>query len=90
MNDLDNRQQRLAALTRRQFVTGAAAGGILLGSGYSPQAFGQTAATQKPQTLQGNRFDLSIGKKTDKESQPTIKANEIRLSNSAPIVRGFR
>ena len=49
-------------LSRRRFVTGVAAGGVLLSLGIGPRrGLAATAVNTEPQTLQGNRFDLRIG-----------------------------
>jgi len=49
-------------ISRRRFVTGAAAGSALLGLGISP---GAAASTRRPNTtLRGSSFDIDIGFKT--------------------------
>ena len=51
---------RLPALSRRRFVTGAAAGGALLALGIDSSNGEDVPANPGPQFLTGNRFDLTI------------------------------
>jgi len=52
---------RLPELTRRRFVTGAAAGGALLALGIDSSDGEEAPGNPGPQLLTGNRFDLTIG-----------------------------
>ena len=50
------------SISRRNFVTGAAAGGLLLASGMSARSLrAETSPAVHPQMLRGNQFDLGIG-----------------------------
>ena len=54
-----------ALMSRRRFVTGAAAGSALLGLGLSTNSSLAAASTRQPiATLGGSSFDLNIGYKT--------------------------
>ena len=64
-----------ASPSRRRFVTGLAASGVLAATGWRP-AYADTAAMQTGQLLAGNQFDLSIGYRdiniTGKSRQATV------------------
>ena len=53
--------RRLPELSRRRFVTGAAAGGVLMALGIDRGQGEDIAANPGPQIIAGNRFDLTIG-----------------------------
>jgi len=54
-----------ALMSRRRFVTGAAAGSALLGLGFSAQSSYAAASTRQPvPSLRGSVFDIDIGYKT--------------------------
>jgi CopA family copper-resistance protein len=53
--------RRLPELSRRRFVTGAAAGGALMALGIDSGQGEDIPANPGPQIIAGNRFDLTIG-----------------------------
>ncbi len=75
-------------LSRRRFVTGIAAGGALLSLGIDPRhGLAATAMHAKPQTLQGNRFDLQIGYQEVNFTGRRRIATTINGSLPAPVLR---
>lgn len=77
-----------ALISRRRFVTGAAAGGALLGLGLSSQSSYAAASTrQSIATLRGTSFDLDIGYKTVNFTGRERPATTINGSVPGPILR---
>ena len=77
-----------ALMSRRRFVTGAAAGGALLGLGLSSQSSYAAASTrQSIATLRGSSFDLDIGYKTVNFTGRERPATTINGSVPGPILR---
>jgi CopA family copper-resistance protein len=77
-----------SALSRRQFVTGAAAGGLLLSTGaYSRSLRAELPAHQPPQTLQGNQFDLGIGYREVNFTGTPRQATVVNGGLPAPVLR---
>ncbi|MFB3124923.1 MAG: copper resistance system multicopper oxidase, partial [Woeseiaceae bacterium] len=77
-----------ALMSRRRFVTGAAAGGALLGLGLSSQSSYAAASTrQSIATLRGTSFDLDIGYKTVNFTGRERPATTINGSVPGPILR---
>jgi len=76
------------AISRRNFVTGAAAGGLLLASGISPRSLrAETAARSAPQVLRGNRFDLGIGYREVNFTGTPRQATVVNGGIPAPTLR---
>jgi len=79
---------RLPSLARRRFVTGVAAGGALLSLGINPRhGLAATALHTKPQTLQGNRFDLRIGYQEINFTGHQRIATAVNGSVPSPVLR---
>jgi len=77
-----------AGLSRRQFVTGAAAGSALLGLGLpSTLSFAATAAHSAVTTLCGTRFDLDIGYRNVNFTGRERPATVINGSIPGPVLR---
>ncbi len=77
-----------AGLSRRQFVTGAAAGSALLGLGIpSTGSFAATAASSTVTTLRGKSFDLDIGYRNVNFTGRERPATVINGSIPGPILR---
>ena len=77
-----------ALMSRRRFVTGAAAGGALLGLGLSSQSsFAAASTRQSIATLRGSMFDLDIGYKTVNYTGRERPATAINGSVPGPILR---
>ena len=75
-------------MSRRQFVTGAAAGGALLGLGTAANlSFGASVSRQPLATLRGTQFDLDIGYKTVNFTGRERPATAINGSVPGPILR---
>ena len=75
-------------LSRRQFVTGAAAGGLLLASGLPAGAQNASAAGRKGlSVLQGNQFDLGIGYREVNFTGKTRQATVVNGELPAPVLR---
>ncbi len=75
-------------MSRRKFVTGAAAGGALLGLGASANlSFGATVNRQPLTMLRGTLFDLDVGYKTVNFTGRERPATAINGSVPAPILR---
>ena len=78
----------VAPLSRRRFVTGIAAGGALLSLGIDPRrGLAATVMHAKPQTLQGNRFDLSIGYQEVNFTGRRRIATAVNGTIPAPVLR---
>ncbi len=78
-----------ASWSRRRFVQGLAVGGVLTGFGLSAGISTANAATARggPQTLRGNRFDLSIGYQPVNFTGAVRNATTINGSLPAPVLR---
>ncbi len=75
-------------LSRRQFVTGVAAGSALLGLGLPGASSVANASTASPvRTLRGKRFDLDIGYRTVNFTGKERTATTISGSVPGPILR---
>lgn len=75
-------------LSRREFVTGAAAGGALLGLGVSPNLLLADVATRRPvPTLRGSSFDIDIGYKNVNFTGRERPATAFNGSVPGPILR---
>lgn len=75
-------------LSRRKFVTGAAAGGALLGLGVSPNLLLADVATRRPvPTLRGSSFDIDIGYKNVNFTGRERPATAFNGSVPGPILR---
>ncbi len=75
-------------LSRRQFVTGVAAGSALLGLGLPGTSSVANASTASPvRTLRGKRFDLDIGYRTVNFTGKENTATAISGSVPGPILR---
>lgn len=76
-------------LSRRQFVTGVAAGALVTGLGYSlpVSALSRESRTFNPTTLSGTEFDLSIGYKTVNFTGSERMATAVNNSVPAPVLR---
>ncbi len=75
-------------LGRRRFVTGLALGGLAVGMGLSPRALlARNGGHNGPQTLSGNRFDLSIGYQRVNFTGKDRLATAVNGSVPAPILR---
>jgi CopA family copper-resistance protein len=88
MKKIQSHKSRLfqQAYSRRKFVTGAVAGGALLGLNAS-SALAQSSAEQTPEILSGREFDLNIGYKTVNYTGQESIATAINGSVPAPILR---
>jgi CopA family copper-resistance protein len=78
-----------SAVSRRQFVTGLAAGGLVAGLGAHPAwaALGGTAAPNYPQTLRGTAFSLEIGELPVNFTGRSRMATVVNGSLPAPVLR---
>jgi len=77
-----------ASMSRRRFVTGAAAGSALLGLGLSAQSSYATASPRQAlQTLRGSNFDINIGYQTVNFTGRERPATAINGSVPGPILR---
>jgi CopA family copper-resistance protein len=75
-------------LSRRKFVTGAAAGSALLGFGLSTNLSFAAASTRRPiATLRGTTFDIDIGYKTVNFTGRERPATAFNGSVPGPILR---
>ena len=75
-------------MSRRRFVTGAAAGSALLGIGFSVNSSSATTSTRQPiNTLRGSKFDIDIGYKTVNFTGRERPATTINGSVPGPILR---
>ncbi len=75
-------------LSRRRFVTGAAAGGALLGLGLSTNlSFAATSTRQPIATLRGSSFELDIGYKSVNFTGKERTATTVNGSVPGPILR---
>lgn len=73
-------------LSRRRFVTGATAGGLLAGLG-SRAAFASQASAASPQILSGNQFKLDIGYQPVNFTGADRIATAVNGTVPAPILR---
>ncbi|MCH8248860.1 MAG: copper resistance system multicopper oxidase [Proteobacteria bacterium] len=79
---------RSALMSRRRFVTGAAAGSALLGLGISADSsFAVTLTRQPVTTLRGSSFDIDIGYKMVNFTGRERPATTINGSVPGPILR---
>ena len=86
--DLLPMTMKVASLSRRQFLTGAAAGAAIMGLGAVPGlSFGSTAKNNPPQTLSGNHFDLNIGYQPVNFTGRERVATAVNGTVPAPILR---
>ena len=77
-----------ALMSRRGFVTGAAAGGALLGFGLTTNLSSAVASTRQPiATMRGLSFDLGIGYKTVNLTGKERTATAVNGSVPGPILR---
>ncbi len=77
-----------AAMSRRSFVTGAAAGSALLGLGLSTQSSFAAASTRQPlPSLRGSNFDIDIAYKTVNYTGRERPATAFNGSVPGPILR---
>ncbi len=75
-------------LGRRRFVTGLALGGLAVGMGLAPRALlARNGGHNGPETLTGNRFDLSIGYQPVNFTGRERLATTVNGSLPAPILR---
>ena len=88
MKKTPSQQNRLfqQAYSRRKFVTGAVAGGALLGLN-SGSVWSQASPEQTPATLRGQEFNLNIGYKAVNFTGQERTATAINGSVPAPILR---
>jgi len=76
------------SLSRRQFVTGVAAGGALLGLGLKPSlSLAEPQSRLGPKILDGNVFDLSVGYKSVNFTGKNRMATAVNGSVPAPVLR---
>ncbi|HET9032830.1 MAG TPA: copper resistance system multicopper oxidase [Dokdonella sp.] len=76
------------ALSRRRFVTGLAAGGLVAGLGlWRPSALASSGRTRAMNSLTGTDFDLSIGHSTMNFTGRTRPAITVNGSLPAPLLR---
>ena len=77
------------ALSRRRFVTGLAAGGLLVGIGWQTKGRAQipAAASGYPVTLRGHRFDLGIGYREVNFTGTPRLATVVNGGLPAPVLR---
>jgi len=90
MKDANSLPSRIdkPSLSRRRFVTGVAAGGVLMGLGIIPGlSFGSTANGIRPQTLRGKQFDLNIGYQRVNFTGKERMATAVNGSVPAPVLR---
>ena len=86
--DLLPMTMKAPSLSRRQFLTGAAAGAAIMGLGAVPGlSFGSTAKNNPPQTLSGNHFDLNIGYQPVNFTGRERVATAVNGTVPAPILR---
>ena len=77
-----------ASMSRRRFVTGAAAGSALLGLGISTQSSYAAASTRQPlPSLRGSNFDIDIAYKTVNFTGRERPATAFNGSVPGPILR---
>ena len=77
-----------ASMSRRRFVTGAAAGSALLGLGISTQSSYAAASTRQPlPSLRGSNFDIDIAYKTVNFTGRERPATTFNGSVPGPILR---
>ena len=77
-----------AMMSRRRFVTGAAAGSALLGLGFSTQSAYAAGSTRQPMpSLRGSIFDIDIGYKTVNYTGRERPATAFNGSVPGPILR---
>ena len=76
--------ENFSSLSRRRFVTGAAAGAALAGFGLPLRA---AEANPRPKVLTGNNFDLSIGYQPVNFTGAARTATAVNGSVPAPILR---
>ncbi len=74
------------ALSRRRFVTGAAAGGALAGLGLPVSAASATQASDNPNVLSGTEFDLTIGETPVNFTGQASTATAVNGSVPAPVL----
>ncbi len=80
--------EQLALMSRRRFVTGAAAGSALLGLGLSTHSPFAVASTRQPlPSLSGSNFDIDIGYKTVNYTGRERPATTFNGSVPGPILR---
>ena len=75
-----------ASMTRRRFVTGVAAGGVLLGLGSSLSS-ASVQSRLGPTTLRGKQFNLNIGYQGVNFTGKSTMATTINGSLPAPVLR---
>jgi CopA family copper-resistance protein len=75
--------------SRRQFVTGLAAGGVITGASACPllHAAEVPLAARQPVTLQGSDFQLEIGQRPVNFTGRTVVATVVNGSLPAPLLR---
>lgn len=73
------------SLSRRRFVQGMAAGSAL--AGLAPSALYAALQQQGPQTLRGNRFNLTIGEQSVNFTGSAARATTVNGSLPAPVLR---
>lgn len=76
--------EKFSSLSRRRFVTGAAAGAALAGFGLPLRA---AEVNPRPKVLTGNNFDLSIGYQAVNFTGAARTATAVNGSVPAPILR---
>lgn len=80
-----------AAVSRRRFVTGIAAGGAIMGLGLQRTALAEASQAptpyRPPQVLRGNQFDLGIGYQPVNFTGTTRMATAVNGGVPAPILR---
>ena len=72
--------------SRRRFVTGMAAGGLLLGSGLGFKSYAE-ALPKNPEVLTGNQFDLAIGYLPVNFTGKKALATAVNGSVPGPVLR---
>lgn len=77
----------LSRPSRRRFVQGLAAGGVVAGLGLWPKASWSAAAPGRPVVLTGTRFDLAIGETPVNFTGRVRPAVTVNGSLPAPILR---
>ncbi|HXH01344.1 MAG TPA: copper resistance system multicopper oxidase [Xanthomonadaceae bacterium] len=75
------------AMSRRRFVQGLAAGGVLAGLGAWPKAVWAVKSLGQPNVLSGTEFDLSIGETPMNFTGRTRSAITVNGTLPAPILR---
>lgn len=73
--------------SRRRFVTGLAAGGVLAGFGFKSQSLFAAAPQLGTPELRGNNFDLTIGKQAVNFTGSPRFATTVNGSLPAPVLR---